>query len=79
MAKSKRISAKKLVKKTKKVKEIKQVVKYLPITEEEHLEHLIAVSMSNVTSQGTSIDEFFEQQANRLRKELEELRKSNEK
>lgn len=39
------------------------------------LEKLIMLSEKNVTSQGTSIDELFTQQAARLRKELEELRK----
>jgi hypothetical protein len=44
--------------------------------DEAWLEKLIALSEKQVTNQGTSIDELFTQQANRLRKELEELRKN---
>ena len=51
----------------------------LPKTEEEYLERLILVSERAITKQGTAIDEFFEQQAARLRKQLEELREKNGK
>jgi disulfide oxidoreductase YuzD len=70
MAKKKKISVKDIIKKKKPQQ------KRHHITQEEYLEHLITVSERSVTSQGSSIDEFFQQQANRLRKELEELRKS---
>jgi hypothetical protein len=70
MAKKKKLGVKDIVKKKKPQQ------KRHHITQEEYLEHLIMVSERSVTSQGSSIDEFFQQQANRLRKELEELRKS---
>lgn len=58
------------------VKKKKTEQKRHHITQEEYLEHLIMVSERSVTSQGSSIDEFFKQQADRIRKELEELRKN---
>ena len=49
--------------------------KYLPISKEERLEHMIAVSEQADTGHGTSIDDFFKNQAKRLRSQLEDLRK----
>lgn len=66
MAKKKSLTKKKPAKK----------VIFVKRTDEEYLENLIALSEKNVTSQGTSIDELFAQQAAKLRKELEELRKN---
>ena len=43
--------------------------------EEQYLSLLINVSERCITDQGTSIDELFTQQAARLRKRLEDLKK----
>lgn len=59
----------------KKTKAKKQIKRHT-ITDEEYLEHIIKVSRNAITKQGTSIDQFFEQQAQRLEKQLEELKKS---
>jgi hypothetical protein len=47
---------------------------YPVITREQFLEMLITLSERNVTGYGTSIDQLFTDQANRLRKQLEELK-----
>lgn len=47
----------------------------LPKNQEEYLEHLIKVSEAAITKAGSGVDEFFAQQADRIRKELEALRK----
>jgi hypothetical protein len=47
-----------------------------PINQEQFLEKLIELSERSVTKQGTSIDQLFENQALRLKKQLEELRKN---
>ena len=65
MAKKKPIKKKKAPKPTKRVKFVKR-------THGDWLLHLIKVSEDAITGQGTSIDEFFSQQAARLRRELEE-------
>jgi len=70
MAEKKRNSIKNLIKK----KKPKQ--KHALITQEEYLEHLIMISERNITNQGSSIDEFFQNQVNKLKKELMELRKN---
>ena len=43
--------------------------------DEVHLLKLIEVSEKQITNQGLSLDELFTQQANRLKKELADLRK----
>lgn len=43
-------------------------------TQEERLLQLIEISEKQITGHGSSIDELFQNQANRARKELEELR-----
>jgi hypothetical protein len=46
-----------------------------PITKEMWLEQLIEISERSVTSQNTSIDELFRNQAKRLGEELEQLKR----
>jgi hypothetical protein len=57
-----------------KKKSKKTTKKYPEISKEEFLEKLVALSERNVTGYGTSIDQLFTDQANKLRKELEELK-----
>jgi hypothetical protein len=75
------MAKKKPVKRPKAKKPVEKVVRTVKIvkrSQEEWLEHLILVSERAITEHGNSIDEFFAQQAARLRKELEELRLKNE-
>jgi len=67
---------KQLDKITKPKKKSAPKVVRVKITEEERLEHLIQVSKDAITKHGNSIDEFFQAQADRLQKQLDELRKA---
>lgn len=73
----KKKTAKKAPKKAPK-KAAKKAAKKAPMPkisrDEEYLLILIAATERNITDQGTGIDEFFTQQANRLRLQLENLR-----
>lgn len=59
----------------KKKQPVAKKVVHVRISNEDWLLHLIKVSENAVTGQGSSIDEFFTQQAARLKKQLQELRK----
>lgn len=72
MASSPRKALKKITKKKTAPKKVKRV----PITEEEYLETLIYYSKQAITGHGTSIDEFFQGQTDRLQKRLDDLRKA---
>lgn len=61
-------------KKTRKTKKTFKQPKRRKITQEEYLETLIRFSERAITGYGSGVDEFFKQQAARLRKELEELK-----
>jgi len=60
----------------KKSKKKKPIIRQR-ITEEEYLERLITASERAISSHGTSIDDYFRQQADRLKKKLADLRKNN--
>lgn len=53
----------------------KKKLKTRPITQKEYLQHLIDVSEDAISGRGGSIDEYFANQAKRLRKQLKELSK----
>lgn len=57
----------------KKKKTAKRKIKTVPITEKQRLEHLIEVSERAIDGRSGSIDDFFANQAARLRKQLKEL------
>lgn len=59
----------------KKKKPANKKVRRHTISEEEYLGTLIKFSKRAITKQGSSIDEFFTQQAERLERKLEELRR----
>jgi len=65
-------------KKTRKAKKTFKKATHVRITDEERLAHLIRVSDGAITGKGGTVDEFFIQQAARLRRELEELKIKNE-
>lgn len=62
-----------MAKKKKPVKK-SQKPRHRPITQAEYLETLIKFSRRAITGHGSGVDEFFEQQAKRLEKQLEDLR-----
>lgn len=61
---------------TKKLQESPLLAR-LPKNDIEYLERLIETTEKNITSQGTTIDEFFKGQAERLKRQLAELRKKS--
>lgn len=63
-------------KKKPKKRPAQSVRKSIPISREQWLEHILKVSRQSIGPIGNGIDEFFQQQACRIEKELEELRKS---
>lgn len=63
-----------MAKKTK--KKAKRKIKTRPVTRREYLETLIRFSERAMDGKGGSIDDFFSNQANRLRKQLKELPKN---
>ena len=59
----------------KKKAKTKKKLRTRPITQKEYLQILIDYSERAIDGRGGSIDEFFANQANRLRKQLKELSK----
>ncbi|MCX9024628.1 MAG: hypothetical protein OIN85_00865 [Candidatus Methanoperedens sp.] len=59
----------------KKKKKAWKKPKTRPITQKEYLQTLIQFSERAITKQGTGIDDFFANQAKRLKKELAQLNK----
>lgn len=72
------MAIKKKSRKKKKVAPVEKKPVYRTITEEEHIELSIKFSERCIDGSGSSIDEFFKQQAARQKKKLEELRNKNE-
>lgn len=65
-----------MAKKKPQKKKTKKVAKRVPITRVEWLENVLAITERNITPGGHAVDDCFAQQAVRIRKELEELRKA---